>query len=173
MIYLLLISLFLHILTFLAFIVLYKRQETHQPGHYEQQMREIEDMMISYTAEMKENNEKLLRRFQAEKAEIRKEQTVSSAPQESNVPYYPPLHAVEKDLHILNGAAQTYAPPKQPAAPAVYTPPEPAEPEAETAEMSTQSKVLQLHAEGKNEQQIAKELGIGAGEVELLVKFHQ
>ncbi|MDY0396397.1 hypothetical protein RWE15_21250 [Virgibacillus halophilus] len=38
--------------------------------------------------------------------------------------------------------------------------------------MSTEAKILQLHQQGKQTEEIAKELGCGKTEAELVIKFH-
>lgn len=168
MIYLLLVSLFLHFVTFFAITVLYKRQEVQQPYSNAKQIQEMEDMLLSYTTEMKENNEQLIQRLKVEKEKYVKQQEAALDRSETA--------DSTTDTHVESIKPINYYPPLTAAGPKNpyenYQPPLPKEePPAEAAVTSKHSRVLALKKEGYTEKEIAKKLNIGAGEVELLLKF--
>ncbi|WP_444684193.1 DUF6115 domain-containing protein [Alkalicoccus luteus] len=135
---LLLTSLLLHLVTFYAVIILFRRQEAEPTQDMDKKMRQMEDILAAYTEEMKASNERLLQEIQGTAAaEISQKQKVADAEE------------VQRS----------------------YTPPLPQE-QDETFQLSDRAKVLQLYAAGKKPEQIAEELQMGTGEVELLIRFH-
>lgn len=163
MVYLLIVSIFFHFVTFFTLIILYKRQEPTQSGNNQQSMKEMEDMLLSYTTEMKENNERLIRRLKEEKSQLIKQQAMNIY--ETSPEVLTAKEGADKDKSTDTSAVKVKAYED-------YEPPVPSEtsPE-EKVEASKHSRVLALNQEGYSEKEIARRLNIGAGEVELLLKF--
>lgn len=152
MLTLLIISLFLHGVTILWIFVLMKRIDLANSTKHEGEKlkREIEQLLLSYTAEMKEENEKLIRALeqknekeqleQKNEEEEKVEEGAEVERETSERPYTLPL------LDDESGSID-------------YT-------------VSETARVLALADKGLQADEIAKTLNIGVGEVELLLKFH-
>ncbi|GEL06684.1 DUF6115 domain-containing protein [Salisediminibacterium halotolerans] len=166
MVYLVIVSLVLHLVSFFVMIILYQKIESSQPPDTGRTLKEMEDMLISYTTEIKENNEKLARR-------INDMDTAASKP----APLTENLRHAQADEQKDKRAAETAA--KQDTAAdadySAYNPPLPEETAAQEAAFisSETSRVLSMHQQGFSEADIARQLGIGAGEVHLLLKFYK
>ncbi|SDN28929.1 DUF6115 domain-containing protein [Alkalicoccus daliensis] len=170
MFYLLMVSLFLHLISFFALLVLYKRQEAYRPENDNKNIKEMEDMLLSYTTEMKDNNERLIRRLKEEKASYIKS-GINSAEEETEKQTGPPApkenlpdstqHPETNKEQALYDKYENYEPPL----PDLEKPP--------LVETTLRSQVLALKEKGYSENEIAQQLKIGAGEVELLIKFYQ
>ncbi len=152
---LLIVSLLLHGVTALWIATLMKRMELANGSKQDTDKlkREIEDLLLSYTEEMKEENNKLANQLKAlpvkeyatsfEKEEEEREQqaNLSELEQEEELNYEPPLpddNGVEIDL-----------------------------------QQSQTARVLALSDQGLTVEQIAKTLDIGTGEVELMLNFYK
>ncbi|WP_416150923.1 DUF6115 domain-containing protein [Salipaludibacillus sp. HK11] len=168
MVYLVIISLTLHLVSFFVMVILYQKIEQQKPVDQGKTMREMEDLLISYTSEMKENNERLVRRMTKlspssipDTQSDEKNHDSGELDQKNNTPsslesidgkgmddeglvyphYSPPISSGDKDEVSLNS--------------------------------SSTANVLSLSKQGYSVSEIAKRLQMGAGEVELLLKFYK
>ncbi|MCK0470779.1 hypothetical protein [Halalkalibacter sp. APA_J-10(15)] len=151
------ISLLLHGFTFLWIMILLQRirHVQSQPDSMNQLQSEMEDILLAYTTEMKEENERLL-----EKVQRNKHQTTRSLVE-------------EQSAKASNDSIQLEAKEEQEQEDSLpYIPPIEIN-EQETYEKSYTVKVLELAQSGLTSEQIAKKLKMGKGEVELILKFHQ
>ncbi|MFA9456068.1 DUF6115 domain-containing protein [Halalkalibacter sp. AB-rgal2] len=153
------ISLLLHGFTFLWIMILLQRirHVQSQPDSMNQLQSEMEDILLAYTTEMKEENERLL-----EKVQRNKHQTTRSLVEEQS--------AKASNDSIQLEAKEEQEQEQEDSLP--YIPPIEIN-EQETYEKSYTVKVLELAQSGLTSEQIAKKLKMGKGEVELILKFHQ
>ncbi|MGJ9381437.1 DUF6115 domain-containing protein [Salipaludibacillus sp. CF4.18] len=165
MVYLVIISLALHFVSFYIMILLYQRMERTKPLDKEKTMKELEDLLLSYTTEMKDNNERLARRVS--KLSANSSPKVNEHRKIENIPE--PITDPDQSLvNTFPDSADHEEDYKE------YEPPLPDETSEEIAlDSSTTSRVLSLYKRGNSITDIAKELRIGAGEVELLLKFYK
>lgn len=183
--YLVIISLILNLATILWIVVL--MQKINQPSLENETIdadkvtREIEDLLIAYTAEMKAENEKLMSEFILSKEEKKRtessyEAVVETEPvknpseleiKQSEVSSTEPIHKErmnerEKDDNVK--AEERFSD---------YQPPSIQDAKEDIYEQSDTLKVLTLAKQGLNIEEIAKKLKMGKGEVELLLKFYR
>lgn len=164
MAYLLAVSFLLHFVSFFALIVLVQKinVKNYKTGDEEKLKREIEDLLVAYTTEMKDENEKLVNKIIHKRKDIEQTQTRTIKSYENNQGYknkpqdnkYIP---VQKEVFDDD----TYAPP-----PTI-------EKTEDIIEQSSTAQILSLAKQGYSAKEIAKKLNIGDGEVELLLKFHK
>ena len=169
--YLLAISFLLHLITLFIIVVLVQKVNTMKPSsdtaENEKMKREIEDLLMAYTAEMKEENEKLVnkiiqKRKTQENLQFNTVKTYEQTRTKNTVqekPVKQPIYS-EQD-HLDNDDLE-----------GDYLPPQITETE-DTVEQSTTSQILSLAKQGYSTKEIAKTLNIGDGEVQLLLKFHK
>ncbi|MCR6096071.1 hypothetical protein HXA31_08305 [Salipaludibacillus agaradhaerens] len=178
MIYLVLISLFLHLISFFIIVVLFQRLDNQKPLDKEKTLKEMEDLLISYTTEMKDNNERLARRMAHLTPSVKAPPVVTpKAPFEQKEPESSQMFTEEvdelqssiNDKEDVNGQVEETSDTKY----AEYEPPLPPSEKEDIVEPSDTSKVLSLNKQGYTEQEIAKKLDMGAGEVALLLKFYK
>ncbi|ADU30728.1 DUF6115 domain-containing protein [Evansella cellulosilytica] len=173
MFYLLIISFMLHFVSIYFMIILYQRQSKEQPINNEKVIKEMEDILISYTTEMKEDNERLYQEL------INKEKTKNT----NNVKHIKEVTLKENVINNKKVETSTEDINKTGANDLLnqvlgdenyndYSPPFPEEDQVEVDTSST-SKILSLHQQGLSINEIAKKLDMGVGEVELLLKFHK
>ena len=189
MIYLLIVSFFLHLISIFAIVVLYQKTEAVKPPDHNQTLREMEDLLISYTTEMKENNERMARRLSKLNTEQVSVTRTEPSLYDQRGSYEPnkkrhPSDSEKKDVSFDDEkrVADTVYDEKSDVSENVqpaqeedygdYVPPGVHDGEVKVDTSST-SRILSLHAQGYTVQEIAKQLQMGAGEVELLLKFHQ
>lgn len=158
---LLIISLLLHGVTFLWILTLMKRNSIaeHTIEDSEQLKQEIEDILLAYTAEMKEENERLLAQLRQKQAEAPKNES-----------------AVENQISLAKAVKETAPPEKEPPSASGYEdyqPPPVDDGEEVSFEQSDTARVLLLAKQGKSAEEIARKLNVGKGEVELLLKFYR
>lgn len=136
-------SLLLHVLTFIAIRALQSNIQQQETRH-QTDKQAYEAMLGSILDELKEENDRLL---QAE-----------PPPREVNTK--------KNMVEIINEPS----PASEEDTPSVsdYTPPQPAE-EEDQVSMSNLGRVLQLHDQGLDSTEIAKQLGMGKTEVELIL----
>ncbi|WP_210237223.1 DUF6115 domain-containing protein [Alteribacter natronophilus] len=149
MVYFIILSLLLHLLSFYMILLLSKKnREMPDMGA----VREMEDLLAAYTEEMKDSNEKLI----------------------GSLKRYSDSGASGADTAETSGTSETSEPFKQTAAvqEPVYTPPMPGEQEPESVSPAISARVLELAGRGLSDSEIGKELGIGKGEVSLYRKFY-
>ncbi|WP_366249618.1 hypothetical protein [Terribacillus aidingensis] len=135
-------SLLLHVLTFIAIRALQTNIQQQETRH-QTDKQAYEAMLGSILDELKEENDRLL---QAE-----------PPPREVNTK--------KNMVDIISGSS-----PASEDTPSVsdYKPPQPAE-EEDQVSMSNLGRVLQLHDQGLDSTEIAKQLGMGKTEVELIL----
>ncbi|MCL7746492.1 DUF6115 domain-containing protein [Halalkalibacter alkaliphilus] len=152
------ISLLLHAFTFLWILTLMRQQPHSSKENYEQIKNEIEDLLVSYTAEMKEENEQLVKQLKEHKEKATLETNLKPS---SHVT--PKKHENHKQL--IDDKTAKYKD---------YIPPIVKEDtEADVYQQSETAKVISLSNQGLDTSQIAKKLGLGKGEVELMLKFYR
>ncbi|SDI94312.1 DUF6115 domain-containing protein [Natribacillus halophilus] len=128
------VSMLLHIVSVTAILYLYRQsQKTAAPEE------KIEQLLISYTEEMKKDNERLLQRLKPQQAERVFQSELTQALQNQE----------EKEAKR-------------------YEPPEPAG--ENEIEVTPAAQALRLAHIGKSKEEIARELSLTSGEVELLLK---
>jgi DNA repair exonuclease SbcCD nuclease subunit len=174
MIYLVLISLVLHLISFFIIVVLFQRLDNQKPLDKEKTLKEMEDLLISYTTEMKENNEKLARRMAHLTPAVKATPVVTPKPsfeQKETEPFTEEVDELnsKNDKEDVNERVEETSDTKY----AEYEPPLPSSEKEDIVEPSDTSKVLSLSKQGYTEQEIAKKLDMGAGEVALLLKFYK
>ncbi|MDT8859000.1 hypothetical protein N0O92_02070 [Alkalihalobacillus sp. MEB130] len=162
------ISLLLHAFTFLWIITLMKRQQHVQPlstkENEDKLKSEIEDLLVSYTVEMKEENERLVKQLKQLKATPEKKSQGTSS--EENPSPKQSLKESERVKQVPTRESITYDD---------YSPPliEEDQMESDMYEQSDTAKVLALAKQGLHAEEIAKKLSLGKGEVELMLKFYR
>ncbi|WP_409253727.1 DUF6115 domain-containing protein [Bacillus sp. SCS-153A] len=182
--FLILISFILNIAALLAIVILYTRQNrlVELEKRQEKAVKEMEDVISSYLLEMKEDNDRFLQQFQAvkegkldrsqekvEKIKQAAENAVMVENRESekktedapfNTASYKRQSAVKAYKHEAGDASTTDTQQSRPQTPI-------------SKEESTYKQILNLQQKGYTLEDIAKELGKGVTEVELLLKFRQ
>ncbi|MCF6137134.1 DUF6115 domain-containing protein [Pseudalkalibacillus berkeleyi] len=152
------ISFVIHIITLLSLIVLWKRYQANDHQEIQRAKKEMEDILVAYTTEMKEENDAFL-------LELRQVANQSPKPHDGQTDItLNKQNENEEQVNDKPAAAQTedtidYAPPIN------Y--------EEETYGPSLISQVLSLQGRGLSLDEIAKSLNKGKGEIELMIKFHQ
>lgn len=136
-------SLLLHVLTFIAIRALQSNVQQLESRH-QKDKQAYEAMLSSILNELKEENDRLLH------AEPQPGKAYSQKNVEEKNSQLAP--ATEDDTHPASD----------------YTPPQPVE-EEDQVSMSNLSRVLQLHDQGMASVEIAKQLGMGKTEVELIL----
>ncbi|QXE03120.1 DUF6115 domain-containing protein [Terribacillus sp. DMT04] len=140
-------SLMLHLLTFIAIRILQSNVQRQESRHKEEKQA-YESILNSILDELKEENERLL---QAEQANA-KVSPVNNRKQETTAV---PAAYLEKETEEAPYSAD-------------YAPPQPEE-EEDLVSMSNLGRVLQLHEQHYAPAEIAKKLGMGKTEVELIL----
>ncbi|WP_062048755.1 hypothetical protein [Bacillus sp. JCM 19034] len=150
---LLVVSLLMHGFVIFWIIILIQRirNTENRVDEMNQLKSEIEDVLVAYTTEMKEENERLIQRLRKNN-----EQTVTKLQQKT--PHTPPIK--QQSVNEIVEQSLEYKPPIE-------------LPEQETYEKSYHAKVLELFDLGHSYEEIAKTLDMGKGEVELILKFRQ
>lgn len=151
---LLVLSIFLHFIVFVLLIFLY--QDVRRLKEERQElygMREdMEELLAFYVEELKKENEQLKNMYEKKEKREEKEKSFTERLNDSK--------------ETLSLSTETEA---------SYTPPLPKEEEErkDTFQPSLQAQVLSLFKEGLREDEIAKQLDIGKGEVELFLKLYK
>ncbi|MCT8139847.1 hypothetical protein H1D32_20365 [Anaerobacillus sp. CMMVII] len=165
MAYFITISFLLHFITFFIIIVLVQKINAKSvlggANEQEKLKKEIEDLLVAYTIEMKEENEKLVNKLvlkQKIKEKDQSSQIKLNAKQEEQT-IKTPIRTQDRPIQMVN-IEDTFAPP-------IF------EQTEDIIEQSATAQVLSLANQGFSTNDIAKRLGMGAGEVELLLKFHK
>ncbi|MDV2885248.1 hypothetical protein RYX45_08640 [Alkalihalophilus pseudofirmus] len=188
MVYILTISLLLHGLTILWMMTLAKKISVGPPsGHTENEKvkREIEDLLFAYTSEMKEENERLLHEIkqlkevsspsenkskgenneqgQSTSLQQDKRDGKTSKSRDDHPQIKKPVNIEQEKDPFLDEKYNDYLPPS----------PSSNEESAAIFEQSDTANVLMLSKRGLTAEQIAKQLQLGKGEVELILKFYR
>jgi hypothetical protein len=186
---LLAISLILHLYTFFWIITLMQKMKS-QPSeniNYEKIKEEIEDILLAYTTEMKEENEKLVlevKKIKAENNQVLKQlefnpkiravphdRVIESINQNRSTPMTQKVSPLTKSTRMSPQPKENNEPPSIEEY-SDYQPPTIEDEKADIFEQSDTVKVLSLAKRGFNSEQIAKKLKLGKGEVELILKFY-
>jgi hypothetical protein len=161
--YLITISFILHFISFFIIILLIQKLNVKntmgQANEQEKLKREIEDLLVAYTTEMKEENEKLVNKIVIKRNKFKEEQSntfTSSENQKTN----PSAPLVKKPSRNKPEVEEDFLPPI-------------IDEYEDIVEQSSTAQVLSLANQGFTAKEIAKRLSMGAGEVELLLKFHK
>lgn len=151
-------------------------QREKQPEASKQEMEkiknELEDLLIAYTAEIKEGNERLLKQLEENK-QLNQVPERMTAPEIKNVEEPVKVkvnHNAPHNIHVKQNdfveepeeRYDEYSPPvvNQATEDMYY-------------EQSDTAKVLALAKQGLSVEQIAKKLNMGKGEVDLMLKFYR
>ncbi|SFM30322.1 DUF6115 domain-containing protein [Salibacterium qingdaonense] len=157
-------SLALHALTFFVLVRFYSHvQNVKEESRQLHGMREdLEEILRQYTEEIKQENQELKDSLHS----YADQNAGSAAAHEAPAPVEkdPQPHAFQKRAE----EAVEHAGTKE--AEDSFSPPPP--PDEDQMETSNQAKVLSLSARGYTRDEIAKELQIGKGEVDLFLKFY-
>lgn len=147
---LLIVSLLIHGFVFFWIIVLIQRirQTESRIEEMNQVKMEIEDVLLAYTTEMKEENERLLQRLRE-----RNDQKVTKSQQQEWK-----VESSEPPPSINHPEKEEYVPPLELSSQETYV-------------KSYHAQVLELFELGLSAEEIAKKLEMGKGEVELILKF--
>ncbi|GAE36055.1 hypothetical protein JCM9157_3200 [Halalkalibacter akibai JCM 9157] len=172
------ISLLLHGITFLWIMTLLQKQSANHNQDLPKIKNEIEDLLIAYTAEMKEQNEKLIVelerrneksikevRLQQQKDRLKSVENKNDSEQEQH-----------KQINEEEVADRTVSKPsaRKSTNYEEYQPPEIESEDIQAGyEQSDTAKVIALSKQGESLENIAKKLGLGKGEVELMLKFYR
>lgn len=165
-IYLVTVSILLNLITFFIIIILFQKINSKKElGDQEKLKKEIEDLLIAYTMEMKEENENLLKKLLVKKkTEERKQaQTLNTyvnkrREQGGKQSLVVPVRKQAETSPVIDG--EQYIPPF-------------IDNQEDIVEQSQTAKVLSLANQGYTPKEIAQKLSMGDGEVELLLKFHK
>ncbi|RXI97981.1 hypothetical protein DS745_16660 [Anaerobacillus alkaliphilus] len=171
--YFIIVSFLLHFLAFFIIVLLVQKMNANNPkeqaNDLEKLKREIEDLLVAYTTEMKEENEKLINKIAIKRKAYEKSQ--QNAVNKYDQPRTKIVDAKKETAIITEETPKTSS--KQVVIEEdVFVPPLISETE-DIVEQSTTAQVLSLANQGFSAKEIAKKLKIGDGEVELLLKFHK
>ncbi|WP_188454362.1 helix-turn-helix domain-containing protein [Virgibacillus oceani] len=140
------ISFLLHIIAFVAIALLLKQlSQLKQHNHSEN----VIELLETYLQEIKEEN-RILQESVINNSLQDKNRTSKMSEQAATVKENRYMNTDEKNENYL--------------VPEIAA--------DDTTEMSLQAKILQLHAQGISDEQIAKKLGCGKTETELVIKLH-
>ncbi|MBU5594986.1 hypothetical protein KQI76_07390 [Amphibacillus sp. MSJ-3] len=149
MIYLILISFLIHVITLVMIKQL--KEKLNQPREDKevlaQQQKQIEDLLAVYLLEIREENEKLI-------------DIINRSHQETSSHLETEDRPIEAELDLTADKYQDY----QPIVP---------DDREDIIEQSFVAQVLSLYEKGDTPEVIAKKLNRGKTEIELLIKFHQ
>ncbi|SFP08338.1 DUF6115 domain-containing protein [Salibacterium halotolerans] len=160
-------SVALHALTFLVLARFYSHvQSVKEERRQLHGMREeMEEILRQYTEEIKQENQGLkdsLHSAAGRHAESSLDQEEIGGAKKTAAPSFQTPQKTREETVEQEAARETEE---------RYVPPSAAD--EDQLEASNQAKVLSLSARGYERDQIARELGIGKGEVDLFLKFYQ
>lgn len=169
--FLLFISFLLNIVSLLAIVILYSRQNRFLNMEKEQKkmIMELEEVISTYLIEMKEENEEFIRTFNHHA----KSQTSITDKKEDENGNSSPLQTTPKWSGAgYKQASKAYQQTPTPQRGAVEKKLE-VKPTVKTNDDPLIQEVLSLKKEGKTIEEIAQTVGKGKTEIELLLKFRQ
>ena len=171
MAYLVIVSLALHFVSFYIMVILYQKIDRQKPLNQEKMHSEMEDLLLSYTTEMKENNERLARRINKLTTNPPLGQVNESLGKEA---VKPKQKDKESERIASEPSEYTIKAERDNEEYLQYEPPLPKEDTEETTiDSFSTSRILSLYQQGFSISDIAKKMHMGAGEVELLLKFYK
>ncbi|MGP4080201.1 DUF6115 domain-containing protein [Pseudalkalibacillus sp. R45] len=153
------ISFIIHVITLLSLIIIWKRSGAADHQDLKVAKKEMEDILLAYTTEMKEENEAFLREL-ATLDNRRKTERKQADLKEDEIPKEKPAMDPKTSDEIIHDEEET-----------IYSPP--INEEKETFGVSLGSQIISLHNNGFSLDEIAKKVNKGKGEVELMIKFHR
>ncbi|MFN7250811.1 MAG: DUF6115 domain-containing protein [Anaerobacillus sp.] len=170
MTYLIAMSFILHFISFFLIVILVQKingkNTLGETNDQEKLKREIEDLLVAYTAEMKEENDKLVNKIvftrktsdqnQAKTIKDYESQRLEMTTKKAPLPPYPK----KTEATRAEVVEEEFAPPILVES-------------TDIVEQSSTAQVLSLATQGFSAIEIAQRLGLGAGEVELLLKFRK
>ncbi|MGO4887753.1 DUF6115 domain-containing protein [Anaerobacillus sp. MEB173] len=171
MTFLLIISLILHLFTFFWIIILTQKIKT-QEGTVPNQDKikaEIEDLLVAYTTEMKEDNERLLQAISKLQVNSQMRTAIPNEPDLESVPT-PKQQFEMTEIQKENTENKSVEIKKESDSEDI---PLPIDDVKDTYEQSKTAQVFLLSQQGLAIKEIAKKLNMGEGEVELILKFYQ
>jgi|GEM_PF-1264294 len=182
--YLLVISLIIHLGTILWIVVLMQKINQFsfeiESIDADKVTREIEHLLVAYTAEMKAENERLIKElFAAKRTNVETEPTIQRRQQNGDSRNVNQKEMVEPRIFNETSDEQQKKVPNhvekatEEGRFSDYEPPSINETQSDVFEQSDTLKVLTLAKQGLKVDDIAKKLNMGKGEVELLLKFYQ
>ncbi|RSL33193.1 hypothetical protein D7Z54_11220 [Salibacterium salarium] len=162
---LLVLSLGIHLFTFFILILFYQQiQKVKEERSELYGMREdMEELLSRYTDEMKRENKELKQYVDKGNFQLERRQSEPVSPHKNGSP--------ESFTPYANETKQTTPETKEEGGQTDYIPP--LSGDNDKVESSDQAKVLSLSSQGYARDDIAKELNIGKGEVDLFLKFYQ
>jgi len=180
---------FLQLLSFYFLIILNTKLAKFKDLEKKQErlMSEMDDTISVYLAEMKDENDRLIKELQnvspSELAATSVQQTVSFETQKERASSLAEVEAknesplsLDKDARIYvpkTIVANAYSRQQQTTTTVVSTPsPLKVEQKERVKELTTEQQALSLAKQGKSAEEIAKQLQKGKTEIELLLKFH-
>ena len=175
------VALFILVLVAFAVIILLYMRVSQLKGLEQKQqimMREMDQLVSAYLVEMREENDRLIEQLQQTKPKSLFNEPLPAAPKLKKpvAPYVPPMPAEEEV--VIEATFEKPMPPKDVVANAYMS--QPPQKKKKTFDEALQqavplqvptTDVYTLAAEGKSVEEIARTLGKGKTEVELLLKF--
>ncbi len=150
------ISFIIHIITLLSIIIVWKRSGAAEQEDFRAMKSEMEDILIAYTTEMKEENEVFLK----ELASLQEEKPVGNRDNKENASTEKPeKKRMTGDIPAKAEHEISYSPPVSK--------------EKETFGASVSSQILSMQKQEYSLDEIAKRVNKGKGEVVLMLKFYR
>ncbi len=146
----------------LLFQKLNLKSSNGQEHDQEKLKKEIEALLVTYTLEMKEENEKLVNKIVSKQKTAEQQQTNSIKTYEKK-----PSPKANRNEGAFSKRPLLEAEEIEEFVPPII------EGTADVVEQSKTAQVLSLANQGLSPKEIAKRLSMGDGEVELLLKFHK
>jgi hypothetical protein len=157
--FLLTISIIFNFVNLFIIVILWKKYSISDLTEIEKAKNEIEDLLIAYTAEMKDDNEKLMQQL------IDNQQVdESNSPNKINTEKTNPEHKINV---LIDNEVILEPPISTPDSQVVESQ------EEVIAIKSIKEQAVMLSKQNVELEEIAKKLGKGKGEIELLLKFHK
>lgn len=160
---LILMSFLLHFVTFIILRHYYLKQQTHQSEQqrFQEEKKELEQLLMSYLIEMKDENDRLLH-------------VVEKIPQRDPIPDTKETTDSISVKQEENETEAVISSEPDTRREADYTPLVDAiEDEPVAYKKSYQAEIIERYAQGESPEMIAKAMNRGKTEVELIIKFHK
>lgn len=149
---LLYISLFLHVFT-ISWLLSLRQKQANEAEQMQRIKEDIEQTLITYTTEMKTENERLVEMVQ-QTYTVQNEQKTTVQKDEKETEEKLKISEVENEYEAYDPLKITELT------------------ENDQFTQSTEAQVFALEKQGYTVEQIAKQLNIGVGEVQLMLKLH-
>ncbi|WP_257350022.1 DUF6115 domain-containing protein [Pseudalkalibacillus decolorationis] len=153
------ISFILHLLTLMVILIVWRRLDSSDKQEIEKIKVEMEDVLLAYTTEMKEENEDFLNQLRSERESQKNEEVENDLWADDSEGTI----MEDDNRSALKGAVnedlESYSTPTIE--------------DREQFGPSLTSQVLSMYEKGQSIEEIAKVMNKGKGEIELLIKFYQ